>query len=148
LIGCPKLEGAQAEYVRVPLAGTTLFEAPEGMEDGWLILMAGECFLQYIVYQSFFLDMVSFGTVVFIQAQRIAKLILVHSLSYSDIFPTGCFVVKNGYEMLPEVEREGATALVIGCGPVGLCVSQWSSSSRFSGLDIRADGGIRNFVDC
>ena len=41
LIGCPKLEGAQAGYVRVPLAQSTLFEAPQGMEDGHLILMAG-----------------------------------------------------------------------------------------------------------
>lgn len=44
LIGCPKLEGAQAEYVKIPLARTTLFEAPEGMPDGHLILMAGESF--------------------------------------------------------------------------------------------------------
>lgn len=40
-----------------------------------------------------------------------------------DIFPTGCFVVKNAWDMLGEVERQDATALVIGCGPVGLCVS-------------------------
>lgn len=40
-----------------------------------------------------------------------------------DIFPTGCFVVKNAWDMLPEKERVDASAVVIGCGPVGLCVS-------------------------
>jgi threonine dehydrogenase-like Zn-dependent dehydrogenase len=88
--------------------------------------------------------MIHMGTVFVRRPQRIAKLILVHFLSESDIFPTGCFVVKNGYEMLPEVEREGATALVIGCGPVGLCVSYGDSSSVFLALrtvvDVRCWG--------
>lgn len=43
LLGCPKLEGVQAEYAMVPLAETTLFKAPEGVPDTHLILMAGEC---------------------------------------------------------------------------------------------------------
>lgn len=42
LLGCPKLEGVQAEYAMVPLAETTLVKAPEGVPDTHLILMAGE----------------------------------------------------------------------------------------------------------
>lgn len=38
--GSPALEGAQAEYVHVPLASTTLFTAPEDIPDEKLILMA------------------------------------------------------------------------------------------------------------
>ena len=37
--GSPALEGAQAEYVLVPLADTTLFHAPEDVADDILILM-------------------------------------------------------------------------------------------------------------
>lgn len=39
----------------------------------------------------------------------------------ADIFPTGYFVSKNAWLMFNEVERKDATAVVIGCGPVGLC---------------------------
>ncbi|BFZ57843.1 hypothetical protein PYCC9005_004898 [Savitreella phatthalungensis] len=38
--GSPVLEGAQAEYVHVPLADTTLFKAPSDVPDETLILMA------------------------------------------------------------------------------------------------------------
>lgn len=40
VFGSPALEGAQAEYVDVPLADTTLFVAPPDVEDETLILMA------------------------------------------------------------------------------------------------------------
>ena len=33
LFGCPKLDGGQAEYVRVPLADGTLFKAPEKIPE-------------------------------------------------------------------------------------------------------------------
>ncbi|KAF9875665.1 putative alcohol dehydrogenase [Colletotrichum karsti] len=38
-----------------------------------------------------------------------------------DIFPTGFFGAKSGFNMLKEKERTNATAVVVGCGPVGLC---------------------------
>lgn len=38
-----------------------------------------------------------------------------------DIFPTGWFAVDNAFKHLPESEIAEATAVVIGCGPVGLC---------------------------
>ncbi|KAI9737469.1 MAG: hypothetical protein M1834_009624 [Cirrosporium novae-zelandiae] len=40
LFGCPILDGAQAEYVRVPLADSTVMKAPEGIQENTLVLMA------------------------------------------------------------------------------------------------------------
>jgi len=40
LFGCAKLDGAQAQYVRVPLADSTVVKAPEGIKDEALVLMA------------------------------------------------------------------------------------------------------------
>src|SRR5690349_6625896 len=40
LFGCPLLDGAQAEYVRIPLADTTAVKAPQEIEDLKLCLMA------------------------------------------------------------------------------------------------------------
>ncbi|KAI0964943.1 GroES-like protein [Xylaria arbuscula] len=40
LFGCPLLDGGQAEYVRVPLADTTVVKAPSGIEELKLCLMA------------------------------------------------------------------------------------------------------------
>ncbi|OAA58510.1 alcohol dehydrogenase [Niveomyces insectorum RCEF 264] len=40
LFGCPKLDGGQAEYVRVPWADGTLLKAPAGVDNKALILMA------------------------------------------------------------------------------------------------------------
>ncbi|KAL4730976.1 putative secondary metabolism biosynthetic enzyme [Fusarium chlamydosporum] len=39
-LGSPNLDGAQAEYVRVPFADGTVVKAPEGIHDQALILMA------------------------------------------------------------------------------------------------------------
>ena len=41
----------------------------------------------------------------------------------ADIFPTGYFAAKNAWTLLSEDERqdENLIAVVIGCGPVGLC---------------------------
>ncbi|KAJ8128501.1 hypothetical protein O1611_g5131 [Lasiodiplodia mahajangana] len=40
LFGCPLLDGGQAEYVRVPLADSTLVKAPDGIDELKLCLMA------------------------------------------------------------------------------------------------------------
>ncbi|KAI5481634.1 hypothetical protein MNV49_002860 [Pseudohyphozyma bogoriensis] len=78
LYGSPKLPGGQAEYIRVPLADSTLFEAPEDVSDINLAIMA-------------------------------------------DIVPTGYFAAKSGWDILNEEEKKEAVAVVLGCGPVGLC---------------------------
>jgi threonine dehydrogenase-like Zn-dependent dehydrogenase len=40
LFGSTALDGAQAEYVRIPLADSTVMKAPEGVKDTALVLMA------------------------------------------------------------------------------------------------------------
>lgn len=40
LFGTAALDGAQAEYVRIPLADATAVKAPEGIADNALVLMA------------------------------------------------------------------------------------------------------------
>lgn len=40
MFGTDQLSGAQAQYVRVPLADTTVVKAPEGLRDTSLVLMA------------------------------------------------------------------------------------------------------------
>jgi threonine dehydrogenase-like Zn-dependent dehydrogenase len=78
VFGSPLLDGAQAEYVRVPLADGTVHKAPAEIDDKTLILMA-------------------------------------------DIFPTGFFGARNAFNSLGNQDPSDATAVVIGCGPVGLC---------------------------
>lgn len=39
----------------------------------------------------------------------------------ADIFPTGYFGVNSAVEMMPKLDLQDATIVVIGCGPVGLC---------------------------
>ena len=78
LFGSATLDGAQAEFVRVPLADGTVVKAPPNINDRALVLMA-------------------------------------------DIFPTGYFGASNAFRQLPADLIPNCTAVVIGCGPVGLC---------------------------
>jgi len=39
----------------------------------------------------------------------------------SDVFPTGYFAASRFLKDLPETQQEGITAVVLGCGPVGIC---------------------------
>ena len=74
------IDGGQAEYVRTPLADTTLVAAPKDIPEEMLVLMA-------------------------------------------DIFPTGYFAAARFLKDLPERDRKEFTAVVIGCGPVGICAT-------------------------
>ncbi|KAK5629726.1 hypothetical protein RRF57_005441 [Xylaria bambusicola] len=78
VFGSSLLDGAQADYIRVPFADGTVVKAPPQIDDKALILMA-------------------------------------------DIFPTGFFGVRNAFKGLGMQDPAEATAVVIGCGPVGLC---------------------------
>jgi len=78
LFGTAALDGAQAEFVRVPLADSTVMKAPSHIKDSTLVLMA-------------------------------------------DIFPTGYFGATNAFKLLTPEQIAESTAVVIGCGPVGLC---------------------------
>ncbi|KAL2852359.1 chaperonin 10-like protein [Aspergillus pseudodeflectus] len=78
LLGCDDLDGAQAEYVRIPHADGTVIKSPQGIEDKYLVLMG-------------------------------------------DIFPTGYFAAFNAFKNSTAEQIAGQIAVVIGCGPVGLC---------------------------
>ncbi|CAJ2506901.1 Uu.00g080870.m01.CDS01 [Anthostomella pinea] len=78
LFGSERLDGAQADYVRVPLADGTVLKAPPEIDDEALVLMA-------------------------------------------DIFPTGFYGARNAFNSLGSQDPSEATAVIIGCGPVGLC---------------------------
>ncbi|KAH9900539.1 GroES-like protein [Xylariomycetidae sp. FL2044] len=78
LFGSEHLDGAQADYVRVPLADGTVVKAPPEIDDQALILMA-------------------------------------------DIFPTGWHGARNAFASLSRDAWSEATAVVVGCGPVGMC---------------------------
>jgi len=78
LFGSTGLDGAQAEYVRVPLADSTAVKAPPGIKDEALVLMA-------------------------------------------DIFPTGFFAAKNGFQYSTPDEISDSVVVLVGCGPVALC---------------------------
>ena len=45
LFGCEKLDGAQAEYVRVPLADGTLVATPAGLDDKTAVSVLSEIIL-------------------------------------------------------------------------------------------------------
>ena len=76
--GTNSIDGGQAQYVRVPFAGTTLVKAPTSIPNAMLVLMA-------------------------------------------DIFPTGYFAAARFLKQLPPAEANSTVAVVIGCGPVGIC---------------------------
>ncbi|KAH8157395.1 hypothetical protein CIB48_g10854 [Xylaria polymorpha] len=78
VFGSESLDGAQADYVRVPFADGTVVKAPSEIDDNALVLMA-------------------------------------------DIFPTGFFGARNAFNGLGMQDPTEATAVVVGCGPVGLC---------------------------
>lgn len=78
LFGSAGLDGAQAQYVRVPLADTTAVKAPSGIKGEALVLMA-------------------------------------------DIFPTGMFAARNGFQHSTPEEIKDSVVVLIGCGPVALC---------------------------
>lgn len=86
IFGSLNLDGAQAEYVLVPLADSTLYPVPPGVPKELLVLCA-------------------------------------------DILPTAYGACFNANHLLWPAERENVTAVVLGCGPVGLCAV--SSARRF-----------------
>ena len=84
--GTSKLPGAQAEYVRVPMADSTLIRGLHGLQPEQLLIMA-------------------------------------------DVFPTGYYGASNAFSLLPPaIPASTATAVVVGCGPVGLCAVTTAST--------------------
>ncbi|KAH6683420.1 chaperonin 10-like protein [Halenospora varia] len=82
LFGCitpsVTIDGGQAEYIRIPHAGSSLVKAPSLIPEDMLVLMA-------------------------------------------DVFPTGYFAASRFLKGVPEAQQENFTAVILGCGPVGIC---------------------------
>lgn len=94
LLGSSALDGAQAEYVRVPYADGTFIKAPLGIEDNALILM-GDIFPTGDEESSF--------------PRQISNC------------RVGYFAAKNAFKDATPEQIAEAVVVLIGCGPVALC---------------------------
>lgn len=87
LFGCAKLDGAQAQYVRVPLADSTVMKAPEGIKDEALILMADifptGYFAAHNAFKEFSEEEIQESTVVLIGCGPVALCSLVNLVDYN-----------------------------------------------------------------
>ncbi|KAF1999799.1 GroES-like protein [Amniculicola lignicola CBS 123094] len=86
LFGSPGLDGAQAEYVRVPLAESTVMKAPEDIKDDALVLMADIFPTGYFAVQNAFKDFsqeeIEESTVVLIGCGPVALCALVNLVDF------------------------------------------------------------------
>ncbi|KAI4103849.1 MAG: hypothetical protein L6R37_003574 [Teloschistes peruensis] len=86
LFGTAALDGAQAEYVRVPLADATAMKAPEGIADNALVLMADIFPTGYFAAHNAFKEMtkaqVSEATVVLIGCGPVGLCALINAEDY------------------------------------------------------------------
>lgn len=86
LFGTAGLDGAQAEYVRVPLADSTAMKAPEGIADNALVLMADifptGCFAADNAFKDLTKDQISEATVVLIGCGPVGLCALINAENY------------------------------------------------------------------
>ena len=86
LFGTAGLDGAQAEYVRVPLADTTAVKAPEGIADNALVLMADIFPTGFFAAENAFKEMtkeqISDATVVLIGCGPVGLCALINAEDY------------------------------------------------------------------
>jgi threonine dehydrogenase-like Zn-dependent dehydrogenase len=86
IFGSPALDGGQAEYVRVPMADSTVMKAPEGIEDIKLCLMADIWPTGYFAASNAFkgieAERVSSSTVVVIGCGPVGLCALINALDY------------------------------------------------------------------
>ena len=86
LFGTAGLDGAQAEYVRVPLADSTAVKAPEGIADNALVLMADIFPTGYFAADNAFKDLtkeqISEVTVVLIGCGPVGLCALINAENY------------------------------------------------------------------
>lgn len=87
LFGTTMLDGGQAEYVRIPLADTTISKAPEGVRDEALVLMADIFPTGWFAAHNAFKEMssaeISESTVVLVGCGPVALCALVNIMDYS-----------------------------------------------------------------
>jgi len=86
LFGSAGLDGAQAEYVRVPLAESTVMKAPEGIQENALVLMADifptGYFAAYNAFRQLTEEQIKESTVVLLGCGPVALCALVNILDY------------------------------------------------------------------
>lgn len=124
LFGCPLLDGAQAEYVRIPLAEATVVKAPEGIDDMKLCLMADILPTGYFAADRALGDMskelVSDSVVVLIGCGPVGLCALIAALEYQ---PKAVLAVDG-------IEDRLQTAKGIGAEP-------WNYQTQKEGLEKR-----------
>lgn len=109
LFGCPKLDGGQAEYVRIPTAEGTVMKAPEGIEKEALVLMADIFPTGYFAAKNAFKELsaeqVRESTVVLLGLGPVGLCALVNILDYK---PKHLFAVDSVESRLKQAKDLGA----------------------------------------
>lgn len=109
LFGSVGLEGAQAEYVRVPLADSTVVKAPEGIRDDALVLMADifptGYFAAHNAFKDFTPEEIQESTVVLIGCGPVALCSLVNIVDYK---PKHILAVDSVPSRLEQAKTLGA----------------------------------------
>jgi threonine dehydrogenase-like Zn-dependent dehydrogenase len=109
LFGCPLLDGAQAEFVRVPLADSTAVKAPEGIDELKLCLMADIFPTGYFAASNAFTGLedakILQSTVILIGCGPVGLCALVNALAYK---PKHLLAVDGVEDRLGQAKRLGA----------------------------------------
>ncbi|KAH8585502.1 alcohol dehydrogenase [Bisporella sp. PMI_857] len=109
LFGCPLLDGAQAEFVRVPLADGTVVKAPEGIDELKLCLMADIFPTGYFAASNAFSDLGEAqsrqSTVVLVGCGPVGLCALVNTLRY---MPKNLIAVDGVEQRLEQARKLGA----------------------------------------
>ncbi|KAH8782885.1 alcohol dehydrogenase GroES-like domain-containing protein [Diaporthe sp. PMI_573] len=112
LFGCPKLDGAQAEYVRVPNADATVVKAPPEINDQSLVLMADIFPTGYFGAKNAFSRLsageIANGTVVVVGCGPVGLCAIIAALEYK---PKHLFAVDSVDSRLEEARKLGAEPL-------------------------------------
>ncbi|KAF3770053.1 hypothetical protein M406DRAFT_343984 [Cryphonectria parasitica EP155] len=112
LFGCPKLDGGQAEYVRVPNADGTVMRAPSEIQDQCLVLMADIFPTGYFGAKNAFSRLspgeIENGTVVVIGCGPVGICAIIAALEYK---PKHLFAVDSVESRLEQARQAGAEPL-------------------------------------
>jgi len=124
LFGTPALDGAQAEYVRIPLADGTVMKAPEDIDNKALVLMADIFPTGYFAAHNAFKDLtkhqIAEATVVLIGCGPVGLCALINAETYK---PKHLLAVDSVPSRLELAKSLGA--------------EQWNYQSDREGLDKR-----------
>lgn len=112
VFGSPALDGTQAQYVRVPLAETTLVKAPEGIQDEVAILMGDVFPTAYHAAANAFKEMsaqqIASSTVVVIGCGPVGLCAIINALEYK---PKHLFAIDQVQSRLDLARKLGAETL-------------------------------------